>query len=124
MSNIKTGLMFSPLTENIYWGKMNTKTGVAIGNNKKDVTSEFIGIMLQKFEINTSQNIERNGNVEAVVIVVDEEKSKKYLRVNEMLEVLETISQCSLLKKIDLGDGMSLDVEEIKSLVKSSKGEV
>ncbi len=83
MSDIKTGLMFSPLTERVYWGKMNIKTGVSIGNNKKDITSDFIGTMLQKFPINTRQNIASNGKTECVVIVLDEEKAKEYTNAKE-----------------------------------------
>lgn len=96
MSNIKTGLMYSPLTSNIYWGRMNTKTGVATGN-KADVTSEFIGVMLQKFEINTRQNIECNGRIEAVIITLDEEKSHKYNCTNEMHRMLEFLVERELI---------------------------
>lgn len=92
MSYLKTGLMYSPLTSHVYYGRMNTKTGIAVGNNKKDVTSDFIGIMLQKFEINTRQNIECNGKVEAVVIVVDEEKARKYSCSNEMYEAVQELT--------------------------------
>lgn len=90
MSNLKTGLMYSELSNKVYWGTLNKNTGVA-RSGKKDVTSDFIGVMLQKFKINTRQNIECNGVVEAVVFVVDEEKSHKLSCVNEMYELLETI---------------------------------
>ena len=78
MSNIKTGLMYSPLTERVFWGQMNIKTGVKVGREPRDVTSDFISIMLQKFPINTRQIITANGKTEAVVIVLDEDKAKKY----------------------------------------------
>lgn len=83
MSDIKTGLMYSELTQCVYWGRINTKTGIAQGN-KKDVTSDFIGTMLQKFPINTRQNITNNGKVECVVIVVNEEKADRYERSKDM----------------------------------------
>lgn len=83
MSDIKTGLMFNPLTKRIYWGKVNIKTSVSIGNNQKDITSDFIGTMLQKFPINTRQNVTSNGKTECVVIVLDEEKAKEYINAKE-----------------------------------------
>lgn len=89
MSKIKTGLMFSPLTQRIYWGKMNTETGVSVGNNQRDITSDFIGIMLQKFPIMTRQNITSNGEVEAVVIVATEEAANRYQYSKKMYEMLE-----------------------------------
>ena len=88
MSKLKTGLMYSPLTSNIYWGRVNTETGVSVGNNQKDVTSDFIGVMLQKFPINTRQNITSNGVNEAVVFVLDNEKAKRFDSANEMFKIL------------------------------------
>lgn len=70
---IKTGLNYSPLTGNIYWGKVNQKTGVAVGE-KKDITSEFLQVMEMKFPINTHQTITVNGEPKYRVIVVDMEK--------------------------------------------------
>ena len=84
MSNIKTGLMFSPLTERVFWGRVNQKTGVAVGNNQKDITSDFIGVMLQKFPIGTRQNITVNGEIEAVVIVVGEDVADRFGRSKEV----------------------------------------
>lgn len=94
MSDLKTGLMYSELSNKVYWGTLNKKTGIA-RSGKKDVTSDFIGVMLQKFPVGFKQNIQCNGKVEAVVIVVDEEKSHKYECVNEMYELLETIENDS-----------------------------
>ena len=86
---IKTGLGYSPLTERVYWGRQNTKTGLWIGNNKKDVTSEFLQVMEHKFPINTQQNISVNGENKYCVIVVDMEKKPKYSAAPELLEALE-----------------------------------
>ena len=72
MSN-KTGLLYSPLTERVYWGRHNGK-GIAVGGNQKDVTSEFLQVMEMKFPINTTQNISINGENKYRVIVVDMEK--------------------------------------------------
>lgn len=93
MSDVKTGLMFSPLTEKVYWGRMNVKTGMSVGDNQKDITSDFISIMLQKFQLNTKQNISCNGKTEAVVFVVDEEKANRYEQSKAMYEMLESVSR-------------------------------
>ncbi len=90
-ATIKTGLMYSPLTSKVYWGRMNTKSGVVVGNNKKDITSDFIGVMLQKFTINTSQNVTSNGKLECVVMVLDDKKCHKYMAANDMYDLLSTI---------------------------------
>lgn len=70
----KTGLMYSPLSERVYWGLNNGK-GLAVGSNKKDVTSEFLQVMEMKFPINTSQKITVNGEDKYRVIVVDMTKN-------------------------------------------------
>ena len=69
----KTGMLFSPITNRIYWGLHNGK-GVAIGDKQKDITSEFIQMMEHKFPINTTQNISVNGENKYRIIVVDMEK--------------------------------------------------
>lgn len=89
MSDLKTGLMYSEISNKVYWGTLNKKTGIA-RSGKKDVTSDFIGVMLQKFPVGFKQNIECNGKIEAVVIVVDEEKSHKLSCANEMYDFIET----------------------------------
>ncbi len=88
MSNLKTGLMYSELSSKVYWGTVNQKTGIARAG-KKDVTSDFIGVMLKKFPVGFKQNIECNGKVEAVVIVVDEEKANKYSCAGEMYDEIK-----------------------------------
>lgn len=72
MSN-KTGLLYSPLTEKIYWG-LHNGNGTAVGDKQKDITSEFIQIMNLKFPINTAQNVSVNGENKYRVIVVDMDK--------------------------------------------------
>lgn len=42
----KTGLGLSPLTGRVYWGRSN---GLKWIGQKRDVTSDFIQIVLQKF---------------------------------------------------------------------------
>jgi len=65
---MKTGLNYSPLTEEILWGRTN-KNGVSSGV-MKNVTSNFLQIMEMKFPINTSQNVTVNGTNKFRVIVV------------------------------------------------------
>jgi hypothetical protein len=72
MSN-QSGLLFSPLSGRVSWGRHNGK-GIAVGDNQKDVTNEFIQIMELKFPINTAQNISVNGENKYRVIVVDMDK--------------------------------------------------
>lgn len=62
----KASINYSPLSGRIMLGRVNQSTGVAIGE-QRDVTSNFIGIMLEKFPINTMQNIESNGVFEAAL---------------------------------------------------------
>lgn len=69
----KTGLLYSPLTGRILWGRHNGK-GLAVGDNQKDITSEFLQVMEMKFPVNTSQNVSVNGENKYRVIVVDMEK--------------------------------------------------
>jgi hypothetical protein len=72
MSN-KTGLLFSPLSDRIYWGRHNGK-GLAVGDNQKDITSEFLQVMQLKFPVNTAQKVSINGENKYRVIIVDMEK--------------------------------------------------
>lgn len=69
----KTGLLYSPLTERIFWG-LHNGNGVAVGNKQKDITSDFLQVMEMKFPINTTQNVNVNGENKYRVIVVDMDK--------------------------------------------------
>jgi hypothetical protein len=66
---MKTGLMYSPLSQDVFWGRTN-KDGVSTGS-MKNVTSNFLQMMEMKFPINTSQNVSVNGANKYRVIVVD-----------------------------------------------------
>lgn len=68
MSN-KAGLHFSPLSESVYWGRVN-KNGIAVGE-RRNVTNNFLQIMEMKFPVNTSQKISVNGEDKYLVISVD-----------------------------------------------------
>ena len=61
----------SPLTGSIYLGSQNK--GMWSGK-KRDVTNDFIQVMLQKFPPNTAQKISIDGETKYRVIVVDTDK--------------------------------------------------
>ena len=67
---MKSTLSFSPLSNRIFYGRVNEKTGVASGS-QKDVTSEFLYCMEQKFPVNTVQTITVNGVAMYRIFVVD-----------------------------------------------------
>ena len=68
-SELKLG--HSPLTDRIYLGSQNK--GIWSGK-KRDITNDFIQVMLQKFEPNTAQKISIDGETKYGVIVVDTDK--------------------------------------------------
>jgi len=71
MDDNKMHLGMSPITERIYLGRQ--RNGMWSGP-KRDVTSEFIQVMEQKFPINTTKNISVDGVNKYRVIVLDMEK--------------------------------------------------
>ena len=113
MSSVKTGLMFSPLTKKVYWGRMNVKTGVSVGDNQKDITSDFMGIMLQKFPLNMRQKISCNGKVEAVVFVADEEKANRYEQSKAMYKMLDYLQE----------NPCEINIIHIRRLLAKARGE-
>lgn len=70
----RTELMYSPLSGRIYWGRYSGEGVVTSSGKNKDVTSEFLQIMEQKFPVNTTQNVSVNGENKYRVIVVDMER--------------------------------------------------
>ncbi len=113
MSNLKTGLMYSPLTEKVYWGRMNVKTGVSVGNNQKDITSDFIGIMLQKFTIGHMQKITKNGEHECSIYVVPPKTAAILDASKDMMEMLEFLQE----------NPSELNVIHIRKLLAQARGE-
>jgi len=67
----RSGLGYSPLSGRVYWGRQNSETGMWVGNDKRDVTSEFLQVMEHKFPVNTTHNVSVNGENKYRVIVVD-----------------------------------------------------
>jgi len=65
---------YSALTGRIYLGRQ--KGNMFIGE-KRDITSEFIQVMLQKFEPNTIQNISIDGKSKYRVLVVNLDREIK-----------------------------------------------
>jgi hypothetical protein len=64
----KTGLMYSPITKQILWGRSNEK-GIYSGT-PKNVTNSFLQVMKHKFPVNSCQNISINGENKYRVLVV------------------------------------------------------
>ena len=125
MSNTKTGLLYSELTERIYWGTVNTKTGIA-RSGKKDVTSDFISVMLQKFPPNFKQNIECNGKFEAEIIVLGED-NKNRSRCAVAKEMEEMLAE--LLHNLEVGNSDHTDINDamiprVQSLLANARGEL
>lgn len=54
-------LGYSPLTERVYLGKVNKKKRNEWSGKKRDVTSNFIQVLLQKFTPGTDCTITVNG---------------------------------------------------------------
>lgn len=112
----KASINYSPLSGRIFMGRVSPKTGFAIGE-QRDVTSNFIGIMLEKFPVNTMQNIECNGVVEAVIMVLDNEKAVKYKAAADMFDVL-----CSI--ENDAGQVPDFMWQKIQDVIKLAGGTV
>lgn len=74
----KIGIGFSSLTEKVYIGKKSKNGGKWIGNDKKDITSEFIGTMFQYVEPNTTRTIQSLDEVSIFMNVrLDDESINK-----------------------------------------------
>lgn len=126
MANTKTGLLYSELTGHVYWGTMNLDTGIARGN-KKDVTSDFIGIMLQKFPPNFKQDIVCNGKFEAEIIVLGEgNKNRARFKVaKEMEDMLQQLSDMMPMLDEQTHPQVEMDAvkHDIDELLKKARGE-
>jgi hypothetical protein len=90
MSDLKTGLFYSELSNRVYWATVNQKTGIA-RSGKKDVTSDFIGVMLQKFPVGFCQFVSCNGVNEAMVIVAKPEQSHNLVQADKMYNNLKRL---------------------------------
>lgn len=124
MANTKTGLLYSELTGHVYWGTMNADTGIARGN-KKDVTSDFIGIMLQKFPPNFKQNIVCNGKFEAEIIVLGED-NKNRARFEVAKEMEDMLAE--VLHNMEVGNSEHTEINDamiprISALLAKARGE-
>jgi len=69
MSDKKLHLGHSPLTGKIYLGRQKNENEWS--GEKRDVTNEFIQVMLHKFEPNTIQNITIDGKPKYRIAVID-----------------------------------------------------
>lgn len=74
MSDIKSGIGYSPLTDRVYLGRQNPKKGMWVGD-KKDITSEFIATALSYFEENTIREIGGSKGSKNLVINIKNDKA-------------------------------------------------
>ena len=58
-------LMYSPLTDGVYWGRCN---GCAWSVKNRDVTEDFLQIMIEKFPVNTPKTISIDGEHFQVIV--------------------------------------------------------
>ena len=76
----RLSLGLSPITGRIYLGRINPKhSGFWVGE-KRDVTSQFIEVMLQKFEPGYETTIEENGKPKYSVTVRKIKKPKAKIK--------------------------------------------
>ena len=91
MSN-KKGIGYSPLTEKIYLGKQNKEKGVWVGE-KEDITSDFINVMFQYVEPNTTRTIRTESSSETNIfcnVKGDKESIEKAIKyLEKQLKQLE-----------------------------------
>jgi hypothetical protein len=87
MKDNKLHLGYSPLTEKIYLGKQKGKEWIG---EKRDVTSEFIQTMLQKFEPEKENTITAGGVPKFKIVVTNSDNDiiknykNKVSKVSEM----------------------------------------
>jgi hypothetical protein len=75
----KLVLKYSALSEAIYLCKINLKNPNVCQGDKKDITNNFIQVMLEKFEPNTETSISVNGEPKYKIRVITIKKPKKVL---------------------------------------------
>lgn len=73
--NLRLG--YSPLTQNVYLGRINPKKPGIWSGEKKDVTNEFISVLLNKFKEGEVHTLTINGTptFELSIKRIKEEKS-------------------------------------------------
>lgn len=86
-TKIETGLGYSPLTDNVYWGRQNSAKGMWVGE-KKDVTNNFISVMFAYLEVNKIRTITEGKNSHLFIhIDKSEEKIKSLIKnLQKMLD--------------------------------------
>lgn len=77
MAKSKLGLGYSPLSEKIYLGHTNTNRPNEWVGEKRDVTSDFIQVMLQKFAPDTESILTVSGKPKYNITVTTIEEEEK-----------------------------------------------
>lgn len=75
MATNKMGIGHSPLTDKVYIGRQNAEKGMWVGNDKRDITNEFIAVSLSYFGENTIREIGGSNGSENLVINIKKDKS-------------------------------------------------
>jgi hypothetical protein len=91
---IKNGIGYSPLSDKIYLGKQNTEKRMWVGNDKKDITDEFLAVAHEFFQENTIRSINcTNGNTNLFINIKKDKKSiKKVIKnLNKMLKEFDKV---------------------------------
>lgn len=86
----KTGIGYSPLSEKVYLGKQNTEKRMWVGE-KKDITSEFIAVSLEFYEVNTIREIAGSSGSVNLVINIKNDKSSLEKTIKTLTKRLESL---------------------------------
>lgn len=88
MSN-KTGIGYSPISDRVYLGKQNPTKSMWTGT-KEDITSDFIGVALAYFEVNTIREIGCSDTSSNLVINIKHDKAGLKRIINNLTKRLES----------------------------------
>ena len=91
-NKITTGIGYSPLTERVFMGRQNPEKGMWVGNDKKDITQEFIATMFAYVSENTSRTISTGKDKNMFInIKLNADSLEKWIKkLNKELEKLTT----------------------------------
>lgn len=85
-TKVSSGIGYSELTEKVYWGKQNKSKGMWIGNDKKDITSDFINVMMQFVPPNTTRTVTGQTTKEKNTFIHIQEDEASIKKVIKYLE--------------------------------------
>lgn len=90
---IKSVLGYGPVTRRIYWGKINDRKPEVWVGSKKDVTSNFIHVLVTAFcPAGSVRPITVDGKVEAHVFTVSNTKDSMLAAAKKLTDMAEELS--------------------------------